>query len=172
MCKALRAFCGDGIRQEIILTTLPGYLIWSELFAYFFLDDAFRIHENLGRFIVSDFGYGSTLGLRAQDFGELTVFAFFGLLFFALIFFTYLRCDHSHRKIWQHLMFLIVLLVICGIGFDMLHSLFSDKGFAIGPITISAVMGVMEDVGEMIVMSLCVWYVVTLYRKEKREMVY
>ena len=65
-------------------------------------------------------------------------------------------------------MFLMVLLVICGIGFDMVHSIFLDQRFVIGPIPLSSVLGVMEDVGEMIVMSLCVWYFVTLYRKEKR----
>ena len=154
-----------------LLRRLPGYLVWSGLFMYFFLDDAFRIHENLGRLLVRSFGYGSTFGLRAQDFGELTVFAFFGLLFFSLILFSFLRCDLSHRKIWQHLMFLIILLVICGIGFDMVHSIFSDKGFAIGPITISSVIGAIEDFGEMIVMSLCTWYVVNLYRREKGEIV-
>jgi hypothetical protein len=130
------------------------------------LDDAFRIHENLGRFIVKNFGYGSSLGLRAQDFGELAVFGFFGLLFFSLILFSYLRCDSDLRKIWQHLMFLLVLLVVCGIGFDMIHSIFSDDHFAFGPITLSAVLGAIEDFGEMIVMSLCTGYVVNLYRRE------
>ena len=150
---------------------LSGYLVWSGLFLYFFLDDAFRIHENLGRLLVRSFGYDSAFGLRAQDFGELTVFGFFGSLFFSLIFFSYLRCEHSYRKIWQHLIFLIILLVICGIGFDMIHSIFSDKGFAIGPITISSIFGAIEDFGEMIVMSLCTWYVVNLYKKEKGEIV-
>jgi hypothetical protein len=153
------------------LRRLPGYLVWSGLFVYFFFDDAFCIHENLGRFIVSTFGYGSILGLRAQDFGELTAFAFFGLLFFCLIVFSFLRCDHEHRKIWQHLMLLIVMLAVCGIGFDMAHSIFSSKVSATGPISLSSVLGAMEDVGEMIVMSLCVWYVLKLYCKEKREMV-
>lgn len=149
------------------LRRLPGYLAWSGLFTYFFLDDAFRIHENLGRFLVSHFGYASALGLRAQDFAELTVFAFFGLLFFSLILFSFFHCDQSHRRIWKNLMLLIVLLVTCGIGFDMVHSIFSDKGFLIGPITISSILGAMEDVGEMIVMSLCAWYLVVLSRTEK-----
>jgi hypothetical protein len=135
------------------------------------LDDAFCIHEQLGRIIVSDFGFAPTLGFRAQDFRELTVFAFFGFVFFSLILFSYLRCDQSHRKIWKDLTFLIVLLTICGVGFDMVHSIFSDKGFAIGPISISSILGAIEDVGEMIVMSLCAWYVVMLYRKENTEMV-
>jgi hypothetical protein len=148
------------------LRRLPGYWVWSGLFTYFFMDDAFRIHENLGKLIAKTFGFASAFGLRAQDFGELSVFGFFGLLFFLLILFSFLQCDQIHRKIWRHLMLLIMLLVICGIGFDMVHSIFSDKGFAIGPITLSSVFGAIEDFGEMIVMSLCTWYVVNLYRKE------
>jgi len=147
------------------LWRLPGYLVWSGLFMYFFLDDAFRIHENLGRSIVKFFGFGSIFGLRAQDFGELAVFSGFGLLFLLPILVSFLRCDASHRKIWQHIMFLVILLVICGLGFDMVHSVFSDKGIAIGPITLSSIFGVIEDFGEMIVMSLCTWYVVNLYRR-------
>lgn len=154
------------------LRRLPAYLVWSGLFTYFFLDDAFCIHENIGRIIVSGFGFTPTLGLRAQDLGELTVSAFFGLLFFCLVLLSFLRCDHSHRKIWKHLILLIVLLAICGIGFDMVHQIFSSTITVIGPITISSVLGAMEDFGEMIVMSLCAWYVVVLYRKEKGEIVY
>ena len=146
---------------------LSGYLVWSGLFLYFFMDDAFRIHENLGRFIVRNFGYGSSMGLRAQDFGELAVFGCFGLLFFSLILFSFLRCGSDHRKIWQHLMFLVVLLVVCGIGFDMIHSIFSDGNVSFGPITLSSIFGAIEDFGEMIVMSLCTGYVVNLYKSEK-----
>jgi hypothetical protein len=151
---------------------LPVYLVWSGLFTYFFMDDAFRIHENLGKLIAKTFGFASAFGLRAQDFGELAVFGFFGLLFFLLILFSFLHCDRNHRKIWQHLMLLIILLVICGIGFDMIHSIFSDKSFAIGPITLSSIFGVIEDFGEMIVMSLCTWYVVNLFRKEKEGLIF
>jgi len=62
---------------------------------------------------------------------------------------------------------LLVLLVVCGIGFDMIHSIFSDDNFLLGPITFSSVLGAIEDFGEMIVMSLCTGYVVNLYRSEK-----
>ena len=151
------------------LLRLPSYLVWSGLFLYFFFDDALRIHENLGRFIVRYFGYIPAYGLRAQDFAELTVFGFFGVIFFSLILFTYFRGDHIRRKVWQHLICLIILLVICGIGFDLIHSFFSDKSLAIGPITISSIIGVMEDFGEMLVMSLCTWYVVDLYKREKMK---
>ena len=54
----------------------------------------------------------------------------------------------------------------------MVHSIFSSTTFVIGPITISSVLGAMEDVGEMIVMSLCAWYVVMLFRRERGEIVY
>ena len=68
-------------------------------------------------------------------------------------------------------MFLIILLVICGIGFDMVHSIFSYKDYAIGPITISSIFGAIEDFGEMIVMSCLTWYTVNLYRREKKELI-
>jgi hypothetical protein len=51
----------------------PLYLIWAVLFAYFLLDDAGQLHEQLGHRLVAVFGLEHALALRAEDFGELAV---------------------------------------------------------------------------------------------------
>lgn len=122
--------------------------------------------------------YSPVLGtLRHSVFEHKTLgnslsLLFFCLVFLCLVWLSFLRCDHVHRKIWKHLVLLIVLLAFCGIGFDMVHSIFSPKSSVIGPISISSVLGAMKDVGEMLVMSLCAWYVVVLSMKEKGETVH
>ena len=49
------------------------YLAWAALFAYFLADDAYSIHEQLGRKVQLAFDLAPALTLRGQDFGELAV---------------------------------------------------------------------------------------------------
>src|SRR5690606_6714314 len=67
------------------------YLVFSLLFLYFLADDALEIHERLGASLADFFDILPFLGLRAEDFGELAVFAFFGIHFLILIGFYYLQ---------------------------------------------------------------------------------
>ena len=92
------------------------YGSWACLFLYLLLDDSLQIHENLGVCLAEHFTLEPLLGLRARDFGEIAVSAFFGIFV------------------------------------DMLHVALPDvPGLA-----------VLEDGGEMVVMSLIVWYVFNL----------
>jgi hypothetical protein len=146
---------------------MPGYFVWSGLFFYFFLDDAFMIHETVGGIIANQINFETMFGLRAQDFGELTVFASVGFIFFCSGILFYLRCDDVHKKVWRTLLILIVLLVVFGVGFDMVHQIFESSNTYIGIFRIGSIIGAIEDFGEMIVMSLCAWYTTVIYNKEE-----
>ena len=82
------------------------YATWMLLYAYLLCDDVFQIHERGGGAIARYRGYEDelalgaqegALGLRAQDFGELTVFRVFGLLFLVFISMNVLT-QHARRK--------------------------------------------------------------------------
>jgi hypothetical protein len=145
----------------------PGYLVWSGLFFYFFLDDAFQFHETVGGLIANNLNFETMFGLRAQDFGELIIYACVGLIFFCFGILSYLRCDDYHKKVWRTLLGLVVLLVFVGVGLDMLHQVIDSSGTSIGIFRIGSLIGAMEDFGEMIVMSLCAWYTTVVYKKEE-----
>ena len=65
------------------------YFAWFSLFMYLLLDDSLRIHENFGGYLVRYFGFQPEFGLRAQDFGELSVSILFGALLFLFLGFKY-----------------------------------------------------------------------------------
>ena len=131
------------------------HLAWAALFVYFLLDDALQIHEVFGARLVALFQLQPMGGLKAQDLGELGVSAGFGALLFGFIGACYLFADAAARRISRHLFALVMLLCLFGVVVDMLHSAIPSP---IG----RAVWGLIEDGGEMVAMSLIVWYVFRL----------
>jgi hypothetical protein len=140
------------------------FLPWSFLYLYLLFDDMLGIHERVGGFLARAVGYDPKmemfLGLRAQDLGELAVSALAGALIFSLIVFFFLRGNKEVRIVYRNLFLLLLALVAFGIGLDMLDRLFDSE-------VIESLLKTAEDGGEMLVASFSVWYVYTLYLKDK-----
>lgn len=131
------------------------YVTWMLLYAYLLGDDAFQIHERGGDAIARHWGYESALGLRAQDFGELTVFGLFGLPFLVLIVIMSLRSTRDARNASKDLTLLFGVILFFGVIIDMLH-IIAGGGYG---------FGVVEDGGEMFAMSVVCWYVLNLVER-------
>ena len=128
------------------------YFAWSSLFGYFLLDDSLQIHEKLGEYIVNYFSLQPLFGLRAQDLGELAISIFFGLIIFSFIGVAYFKCDNKAKKVSQIIFFLVLFLVLFGVVLDMVDVI-------IPVYLLKALFGLIEDGGEMIVMSIILGYV-------------
>lgn len=136
-------------------TREPFYAAWMLLYAYLLCDDALRIHEIAGGAIASAWGYREALGLRPQDFGELTVSGAAGLTFLIVISATYLRASVDARNICRDLALLLGLLVFFGVFVDMLHIMAKGR-------YLREALGIAEDGGEMLAVSAACWYVLRL----------
>jgi len=132
-------------RKQII------YFAWLSLFTYFLLDDSLRIHESFGIYLANYLEFQPMFQLRAQDFGELSVSILFGFLLFTFIGVSYLFSDNVARRISKHIFILVISLVFFGVIIDMLHPIIPRGG------------SLFEDGGEMLVMSIIVWYVLKLW---------
>lgn len=141
-------------------TRTPAYAIWSLLFLYLLIDDAFSIHETFGAHAAAAFGYVPALGLRAQDFGELTVSAMSATLFLLPLAFFYSRGADPDRAASRHLLLLLLSLAFFGIFVDMLHVAI-DAGWKI-----QFLLGAVEDGGEMVTMSVMAWYAFLLHESD------
>lgn len=126
------------------------YLSWSFLFFYLLLDDSLQIHEIFGSHLVSYLEIQSKFNLRAQDFGELMISAIFGSLLFSFIGLSYFRSNKKRKIISKNILIMVTLLAFFGVFIDMLHSVISWG---------TAIWGLIEDSGEMFIMSIIVWYV-------------
>ena len=128
------------------------YFIWSALFLYLLVDDSCKIHENLGGYISYRLAFSSWLNLRAQDFGELVVSATVGLVFLVCIGTAYYFGDRLSKQMSKNLIMMLFGLALFGIIVDMLH-------IAIQITTLDPIFAVLEDGGEMVVMSVIACFV-------------
>jgi hypothetical protein len=139
------------------------YSAWSLLFGYLLLDDSWRIHEKWGFLISNKLGFTSAFGLRAGDFGEMLVSAFFGSVFFILIALGYRLSNRTDKKISQSLIFLLLALAFFGIvtdAIDIMIKLEFLKHF----------MTFIEDGGEHIVISVIVWFVYDIFEQAHQKL--
>ena len=125
------------------------YLLWSLLFVYLLLDDSFTIHEEYGLYLSNYFEFKPMFYLRAIDFGELIVSFFSGFVLLTSIGVSLLFTDNYVKQTSKHLFFLLIMLAFFGIFVDMLHQVLPWA---------KKIMGLIEDGGEMIVISITVWY--------------
>ena len=131
------------------------YLVWSLLFLYLLLDDSLMVHERLGGIVSERLDFPPSFGLRVQDFGELIVSALFGVPFLVAIFAAYRLGDRGFRGASRYLLLMLVALASAGVAADMLHQM-SDARLVRASLTI------VEDGGEHVVMSVIVWFVLSL----------
>lgn len=136
-------------------TKVIGYTVWIGLFLYLLLDDALQIHETFGGYIAIKFGFTPLLGLRAEDFGQLVVAALVAALLSAALILPYTRGNAAFKQVSRHLVLIILALAFFGVFVDMVHVVVQAPIFR-------ALLAVVEDGGEMVVMSLVAWYVYLL----------
>lgn len=141
-------------------TRLIGYAAWSLLFLYLLLDDALGIHESFGHYIAVEMAFSPAIGLRARDFGELAVSAIAATLFLIPLALFYVRGSGAFRTASEHLLLLLVALAFFGVIVDMLH-VAVQLGWKV-----QFLLGVVEDGGEMIVMSIMAAYVFLLHGRD------
>lgn len=139
-----------------------GYLAWVLLFAYLFFDDALSIHEKFGWRIANQLEFAPFWGLRLQDFGELAVIAVASALLLPTIVFCYFRGSAVFKKTSDDLFVLLLMIAVFGVFVDLLHVVVEHYW-------LHFLFGVIEDGGEMIVVSLVVWYVFLLNISNKRS---
>lgn len=139
------------------------YLCWSLLFLYLLLDDSLMIHETLGVVVAQEIGYSSWLGLSPADFGELSVWAFFGVPpVLAIAILQIFFCRGCRSAEWsQYLLITLGALVLTGGVLDMLHQAFLQDH----PL-LERLLRVAEDGGEMAVWSVTLWIVLLLTRED------
>ncbi|MFB2894713.1 hypothetical protein ACE1CI_17530 [Aerosakkonemataceae cyanobacterium BLCC-F50] len=143
----------------LILAFRTGLLLygtWSLLFFYLLLDDAAEIHERLGTIITNKFAIPGMFNLRGQDFGELVVIGVVVLVFLALITITYRFSDYTLRRVSKDLIIMMFALAFCGVILDLVHMIASSP-------ELDPVLILLEDGGELVVMSFIACYVFSLF---------
>lgn len=134
----------------------PILLLWAAIFLYILLDDSLEIHELLG-------GKLATLSFVGnKTLGEFLVFTAIGIILLLPVFILHGKLRQKYMIIFdQDMAILFILLVLAGVGVDVLHDFTISGTFERGILTL------MEDGGEMVALSLIVWYVFNFYQEHK-----
>jgi hypothetical protein len=127
------------------------YGAWSLFFLYLFFDDALMVREWLGNQIGSRLAFEAPL-LRPNDVGEMAALAVPATLLIFIAVQHYGSEQRTQAFSWRLFPWLL-LLGLCGIVADFIHVLVMNH-FAL-----DVVLELLEDGGEMIVMSFLVWKV-------------
>ena len=103
--------------------------------------------------------------MEPRHAGELFYFMGMGLVIVVLMASSFLRAKDSHRKIFRDISVLFILFVFFGVIIDVLHVLvkYSWRTKFLAP-----VFSVMEEGGEMVVVSLIVGYLIGAVKKNNR----
>lgn len=133
-------------------TQITVYLVWAVTFVTVALDDLAEIHENVGDRLAGAVDLPSVAGLRGADLGELLVWAMLGAPLLVLIGVTVRHADVRGRVDSVRFFALMAVLVATAAGLDAVHMASTDTTggdpWAVTPV------GVLEDGGELIVVSL------------------
>ncbi len=135
------------------------YLVWAFFFSYLLADDILQIHETGGEMIAAHLNFASGFGLRARDLGELTVTLSVATVLFLVLSLTYWHSTARFRKVSLDILLLLVGLAFFGVAMDMLHVMvYNVEVLGDWASIFGEAIGLIEDGGEMLVMSLMVWY--------------
>ena len=141
-----------------------GYIAWILVFSYLLLDDALRIHELVGDRIGAGLGLRPYLGFRPKDQGQLIFAAIVAGLILSVLAFFYVRGSSNFRLITERLLLLVVAFALFSVVVDAMHTVTS-------PGTLGVLLGIAEDGGEMLIVSLITGFAFSLAARQKSHVV-
>jgi hypothetical protein len=130
---------------------------------YVLLDDSLEIHEGFGLEVAIYFNFQPAYGLRGRRLWRKLVSLISYSVIFVLLAISYYRSSLEQRRISNNLVFLFAVLAFCGLVLDMVDIMvlkFENR-------LLSIYSQIAEDGGEMGVISLILYYVLSL--NPKRE---
>lgn len=140
------------LAQLFRVTRLRVLLGWIGVFAFLLFDDSMRIHERFGLHASAWLDLPTFGGMRGRDIGELLFAALVAAVLLPVLGFGYVRGSAVARAVSTRLAVLLAALVMFGVGGDVIHRLLSGTD-------LDVLAGMVEDGGEMLVLSLTCYYV-------------
>lgn len=139
------------------------YVGWTLVFAFLLLDDAFQFHEQFGKWLGEQYSLPVAFGLRPDDIGELLFASVVGGVTVLLIGWGFWRGGADARIVTRDTALLVVVLAALGVGVDILHVITYFKA----PLLAQFLL-IVEDGGEMLVVSLIAAYIFNVLIHEGR----
>jgi hypothetical protein len=124
------------------------YASWALVFLFLLVDDAGKVHEQVGAWLGQRYGFPAPLGLRPDDIGELVFAGAVGVTTLAVVGVGMRRGTEQCLRISRDMFCLIFVLALLGVCVDALHVI-----AYLGGSLLAQVLLIVEDGGEMVLMS-------------------
>lgn len=147
-------------------TRVGVYAAWALAFAALVADDFFQIHERVGERLVDTFSLPAVAGLRAQDLGELLVWAVAGIVLGGLLVVTHLRASPRHRSDSWLLAAATGFLALFAVGLDMVDAVVKRLT---GQGTLTSLMDYAESAGELLTMTLMLFVALVIWVRQRSD---
>ncbi|MCB9419709.1 MAG: hypothetical protein H6667_07890 [Ardenticatenaceae bacterium] len=130
------------------------YVIWAAIFGYLLIDDVVQIHERIGNTFQNRLPpIASLQPSEVAQSGFLVLLAF---IMFGISLLVIRRTQGNNHLASIHLTILLAVAAFFGVLVDFV------QGIVMNLFGISGVIKVVEDGGEMLIMSVILWYVYRL----------
>lgn len=132
-------------------TRQPLFIAWGLIFIYLLADDALGLHELFGFLFRHLFPSVDVAGISSRNVGEFLFFALAGSVLLTFLWQAHRYSDAVFRLFTWSLLPWLGLLALFGVFTDAVHTLFMEN-----PIS-DFIFTLLEDGGEMIVLSVMLW---------------
>lgn len=134
-------------------TKSPTFFVWSLFFALMLYDDSHSLHERVGAELAAAWALPGLFGLRPQDLGELVFALAVGVGTLGVLAVVSARDRGASLVPSINVVLLLAALAVCGVLVDAVHVVAYFSGSRL-----SWLLAVVEDGGELLVMSLIAAY--------------
>jgi hypothetical protein len=138
------------------------FAAWAAVFACVLVDDRLQVHERVGRILARQLPLPQEVaGLREQDLGELAVWGLAGVVPLVVVAVLHRRSSEHVRADSRGMAVVVAGYAFFGVVVDQFHTLTLG-----GPLDRG--LGVLEDGGELVLLSVAVWYAAALLVAARR----
>ena len=130
-----------------------GTLALAVLFLDCLLDDSLQLHERGGAALVQHGLFGNAFAQDQQEAGELVTWTALGVFCAVFLRVSWSSASTSERQKMMPALVLFSGIFVCAVVFDLFHSLVQGQS------VIAGILGLLEDGGEMIFLTLLVAYI-------------
>ncbi|MFS4482683.1 hypothetical protein ACKGJY_06675 [Hyunsoonleella sp. 2307UL5-6] len=128
------------------------YKLLFVLFSCFLIDDVFQLHQFASGFISNILKLNFKFNDMALGVGQLIYALIIVLLLLGASLWYYKLSSVLTQKAFLNIFLLLSFFLFFGVGVDVLHAFFKAQG------QVSTVLTIIEEGGEMLTLSILVWY--------------
>lgn len=137
--------------------------LWALVFLLILVDDAFQMHEQIGRYLSGRLELPDFTLIYGNEIGEIVVFSVMGALALLITGILLTRRDEPSRWLSRRYFLIVLALGFFGVGVDALHSMIAHLTDGTPHASaLARLFGTLEDGGEMVVASIAAAFTLAL----------